>query len=651
MFSGMALGGPSNYAYMKAFDLGSKNVTISPGMRFSYWIFPQSHANDNLAAGSNSLYVALDLIFTDGTNLRDSGLTNQHGMGVNPANQSAFLALDTWNYVTIDVTPLAGKTVSRIDLGYSQPGGAGGYRGYVDDIAFTTPANWFANNLALNQPASADSQQAGNPAGNGNDGNTATRWSANDGNANHWWQVDLGRLCNLTGDEVIWQMNGAAYDYTVAVSPDNTNWATVVNKTANPSMAQDQADVFMATGRYVRITVTGLPPGDWASFCEFRVFGTAITVPSAPALLQATGGYGLVTLSWAGSTGAANYNVGRSTRSGAETTITNTTATNYTDLGLSNGTTYYYVVSAGNLLGQSGNSIEASAMPLPPVPGSYASAVVSCNPLAYWPLNETGGSVAYDPVGGHNGTCIGGVTLAQPGVPLPGFGALSYSALFDGTSAYVDIPEGPFNITGAITAMAWVNVPAAPHFSGVLGHGDSSWRLSVNSSGDPGASDANKGDATSPTSIVGTGWHSMAYTYTGVPSVTNNGSLYVDGVLVAHNTVASPAGDGYDVWIGGSPDYGTARLLPGSIAHAAIFTNALSAAQILSLYNASLVAPPATLTIAPNGNGSLTLTWPQGALLQATNLAGPWTTNAASPPRVIAPTNSQMYFKALTTVK
>ena len=31
----------------------------------------------------------------------------------------------------------AGKTPVRIDLGYDQPGGAGGYRGYVDDISIT----------------------------------------------------------------------------------------------------------------------------------------------------------------------------------------------------------------------------------------------------------------------------------------------------------------------------------------------------------------------------------------------------------------------------------------------------------------------------------------------------------------------------------
>jgi hypothetical protein len=278
----------------------------------------------------------------------------------------------------------------------------------------------------------------------------------------------------------------------------------------------------------------------------------------------------------------------------------------------------------------------------------YASAVLADGPLAYWPLNETNGSIAYDLVGGYNGTYVGGVTLAQAGVPWLGFGSPSYAVLFDGSSSYVDIPEGPFNITGAITAMAWVNVPATPsHFSGLMGHGDSSWRLSVNTSGDPGSADGSNPDATSSNSIAGSGWHMMAYTYSGLPNVDNNGSLYVDGVLKATNTVSAPPGNGLDVWIGGSPDYGTQRLLSGSMAHAAIFTEALSASQLSALYAAGSSAPIVTLSLAPAGAGSLTLTWAQGALLQATNLAGPWTTTTAASPYKVVPTNSQMYFKVL----
>jgi predicted alpha-1,2-mannosidase len=646
MFSGDAQGGSSVYANLKMFDLSSQNVVISPGMRFSYWIFPQSNTNDGLVSGTNSVFVALDLVFSDGTTLRSSGLTDQHGVRLNPTNQAAILAPDTWNYVSVDLTPLTNKTVNRIDLGYNQPGGSGGFRGYVDDLGFTTPVTWFSNNLALNQPASADSQEAGYAAAYGNDGNTTTRWSANDGNTNHWWQVDLGQPCNLTGDEVLWQFNGVVYDYTVAVSLDNTNWTTVINKTANTSTAQDQPDLFMAAGRYVRITVTGLPAGDWASFYEFRVFGSVITLPPAPQGLAALAGYGLVSLQWAPSAGATSYTLARATGSGLEKPIANLEQTNYTDTGLANGMTYYYVVAASNLLGQSGDSSEVTATPVAPAPGSYESVLLADNPLGYWPLNDTGGSIALDPVGGHNGTYVGGVTLAQSGVPMPGFGSPSYAALFDGTSGYVDIPEGPFDITNAMTAMIWVNVPTAPSgFTGQFGHGDASWRLAMWPDGEPSVADGSNGDARSPNSIIGTNWHMVAYTYSGTPNATNNGRLYVDGAVVASNTVGTLTGDGYDVWIGGAPDYGTSRLFPGSLAHAAIFTNALTSAQVLALYKASTSAPAVSLELTRGSGGTLTLTWPQGALLQSSNATGPWTTNASASPCLVSPTNSRMYYK------
>jgi hypothetical protein len=128
-------------------------------------------------------------------------------------------------------------------------------------------------NLALGKTASADSAQTANPVASGNDGSATTRWCANDGNLNHWWMVDLGASHALTGSEVMWEF-ARNYKYKVEVSTDNTNWTMAMDKTANASTAQTQTDNFTATARYVRITVTGLAASTWASFFEFRVFGS-----------------------------------------------------------------------------------------------------------------------------------------------------------------------------------------------------------------------------------------------------------------------------------------------------------------------------------------------------------------------------------------
>jgi len=92
--------------------------------------------------------------------------------------------------------------------------------------------------------------------------------------------------------------------------------------------------------------------------------GSSTNPPPAPTNLTATAGNGQVGLSWSGSSGATSYNVQRSTTSGgAYTTIASPTTASYTDAGLTNGTTYYYVVSAVNGAGQSANSSQVSATP------------------------------------------------------------------------------------------------------------------------------------------------------------------------------------------------------------------------------------------------------------------------------------------------
>jgi hypothetical protein len=93
---------------------------------------------------------------------------------------------------------------------------------------------------------------------------------------------------------------------------------------------------------------------------------STVTVPSAPMGLTAAAGNAQAVLSWTASNGATSYNVKRATTSGgAYTTVaTGVTGTTYTNTGLTNGTTYYYVVSAVNIAGESVNSAQANATPV-----------------------------------------------------------------------------------------------------------------------------------------------------------------------------------------------------------------------------------------------------------------------------------------------
>ncbi len=87
--------------------------------------------------------------------------------------------------------------------------------------------------------------------------------------------------------------------------------------------------------------------------------------PATPTGLAAAPGNGQVTLSWLGSAGAAGYKIKRSpvpVGTYAEV-ATDVRGLHYTDAGVTNGATYYYVVSAVNSFGESTNSSRVSAVP------------------------------------------------------------------------------------------------------------------------------------------------------------------------------------------------------------------------------------------------------------------------------------------------
>jgi fibronectin type 3 domain-containing protein len=90
------------------------------------------------------------------------------------------------------------------------------------------------------------------------------------------------------------------------------------------------------------------------------------TPPAAPTGLTAAAGNAQVALSWSASAGAATYNVYRATMSGGEGSTpiaTSITATSFKDTSLTNGTTYYYQVTAIDTAGESAKSSEVSATP------------------------------------------------------------------------------------------------------------------------------------------------------------------------------------------------------------------------------------------------------------------------------------------------
>jgi cellulose 1,4-beta-cellobiosidase len=157
-----------------------------------------------------------------------------------------------------------------------------------------------------------------------------------------------------------WSASGGTTSYNVKRSTTSGGAYTTI---ASPTTAS-YTDTGLTNGTtyyYVVSAVNGA--GESANSSQVSATPQP-AIPPAPTNLVATAGNGQVGLSWSASSGATSYNVKRSTTSGgAYTTIASPTTTSYTDTGVTNGTTYYYVVSAVNTAGQSANSSQVSATP------------------------------------------------------------------------------------------------------------------------------------------------------------------------------------------------------------------------------------------------------------------------------------------------
>jgi glucuronoarabinoxylan endo-1,4-beta-xylanase len=114
---------------------------------------------------------------------------------------------------------------------------------------------------------------------------------------------------------------------------------------------------------------------------------TNLPPPLAPTGLSVAGGDGKAALTWTAASGATSYYLKRATTDGGPYSMIQSVATtNYNDLGLTNGTTYYYVVSGLNGGGESSNSVQVAVTPTP----SVNLTVTGTNLTVSWSLASDG---------------------------------------------------------------------------------------------------------------------------------------------------------------------------------------------------------------------------------------------------------------------
>ncbi len=195
---------------------------------------------------------------------------------------------------------------------------------------------------------------------------------------------------------------------SVAFTPDGATTPPITGYTATSNPGGKTG-----TGSGSPITVSGLTGGQSYTFTvtATNASGTspssgasnAVTptgLPGAPTGLSGTPSSGQVALSWtAPSNGGANitsYKIYQGTSSGGETLLLSTgnSNTTYTSTGLTNGTTYYYEVSAVNSVGEGSKSSEANATPggVPGAPTGGNAYSETGHAQIYWTAPSNNGS-------------------------------------------------------------------------------------------------------------------------------------------------------------------------------------------------------------------------------------------------------------------
>jgi len=374
---------------------------------------------------------------------------------------------------------------------------------------------------------------------------------------------------------------------------------------------------------------TGAMDADYALIVSGGTTG-ANPPPAAPTGLSAAAGDASVSLDWNDNPepDLASYNVKRSTSAGGPyTQVNNVTVSQYNDTGLTNGVTYYYVVTAVDTASnESGNSNQASATPQggvvePPVADFTASDTdidegdsvtftdTSTNNPTSWSWTFEGGTpgtstaqnptVTYNTEGTYNVTLTATNSAGSDGetkidyitvtAPPPTVGN---TTVFGSTSVSTSRRAMPFTMpeNGNITSVAMYHVGGSG--SMILGVYDGE--------GLP----ANRLGVTASTAInSGAGWQTI--NLTGPAYVAGGTTVWLAWVYESNPGIAYETGtpgrvDSGEGWSGGMPDpYGTG-------------TQADFLYSIYAVYTPGGTLPQYTLTTNTVGQGSITLNPPGG---------------------------------------
>jgi len=252
------------------------------------------------------------------------------------------------------------------------------------------------------------------------------------------------------------------------------------------------------------------------------------------------------------------------------------------------------------LLDASVGILEGNAIALPKVgyysagessAARYRDMVMSTSGLlSYWPLDESSGTKAYDPIGGVDGTYVSTYTLNQTG-PMP-YDQAERSVALTTAAGHIDIGDVyPFLGTAPFSVECWFNWsgPGVSNLHTLVAYSDATsaygWWLYIHTPSTSlwlGRYDVLGYEEFGPFTISTNVWYHSVFTYD-----STNITLYINGAYV--DSMASPTillSRTSNLRIGTYPMDGATGNFGGNISNVAIYNRHLTATEVLAHYNA-----------------------------------------------------------------
>jgi hypothetical protein len=148
------------------------------------------------------------------------------------------------------------------------------------------------------------------------------------------------------------RLNRTGNLFTASQSADGVNWTSLGTATT----------ISMSSDAYMGLAVSSHADG---TICQALFSNVSVWTPTSPVVTTQAGNT-TACLSWGNISGATGYSIKRSTTPGGPyvTVVSSTPGTGYVDTSLTNGITYYYVVSSLNNSSVLGDSNESSVTPV-----------------------------------------------------------------------------------------------------------------------------------------------------------------------------------------------------------------------------------------------------------------------------------------------